>query len=152
MLLEKDPGKPSRARGWQPALFYKLRWRQGRRQCVRYLGQDPVRAEQPDVHLGVFIADGRVREKSERLVGSDALLDGGQLVGIGDRPQPVAAPVARGGLDQPAVPTPAIDALIQIVKSMSGKTFAAEARTLDRMGLSGKDAAGIRNALERGFA
>jgi opine dehydrogenase len=50
------------------------------------------------------------------------------------------------------VPTPAIDALIQIVKSMSGKTFAAEARTLDRMGLSGKDAAGIRNVLERGFA
>jgi opine dehydrogenase len=50
------------------------------------------------------------------------------------------------------VPTPATDALIQIVKSMTGKTFAAEARTLERMGLAGKDAAGIRNVLERGFA
>jgi hypothetical protein len=30
------------------------------------------------------------------------------------------------------VPTPAIDALIQIVKSMSGKTFATEARTDER--------------------
>jgi opine dehydrogenase len=49
------------------------------------------------------------------------------------------------------VPTPAIDALIQVVKSMSGKTFATEARTLDRMGLTGKDAAGIRNVLERGY-
>ncbi len=50
------------------------------------------------------------------------------------------------------VPTPAIDALIQIVKSMSGKTFATEARTLERMGLAGKDAAGIKGVLERGFA
>jgi opine dehydrogenase len=49
------------------------------------------------------------------------------------------------------VPTPAIDALIQIVKSMTGKTFAEDARTLERMGLAGKDAAGIKQVMEHGF-
>jgi opine dehydrogenase len=49
------------------------------------------------------------------------------------------------------VPTPAIDALIQIVKSMSGKTFVEEARTLERLGLAGKDAAGIKDVMEHGF-
>jgi opine dehydrogenase len=49
------------------------------------------------------------------------------------------------------VPTPAIDALIQIVKSMTGKTFAEDARTLERMGLAGRDAAGIRQVMEHGF-
>ena len=39
------------------------------------------------------------------------------------------------------VPTPAIDALITLVRAMTGKDFAAEARTLERMGLAGMRAA-----------
>jgi opine dehydrogenase len=50
------------------------------------------------------------------------------------------------------VPTPATDALIQICKSMSGKDYADTARTLERMGLAGKDAAGIKKVFEEGFA
>ena len=34
------------------------------------------------------------------------------------------------------VPTPAIDALITLVRAMTGKDFSAEARTLERMGLA----------------
>jgi hypothetical protein len=49
------------------------------------------------------------------------------------------------------VATPAIDALIEIVHCMTGKDYAAEGRTLQRMGLSGMDAAGIRRALTKGF-
>ncbi|HEY7579674.1 MAG TPA: NAD/NADP octopine/nopaline dehydrogenase family protein [Acetobacteraceae bacterium] len=45
------------------------------------------------------------------------------------------------------VPTPAIDALIATACVMADKDFAAEARTLERMGLSGMDAAGIRAAV-----
>ena len=50
------------------------------------------------------------------------------------------------------VATPAIDALIQIVRSMTGKDFAAEARSLDRLGLAGLDASQIRRILENGFS
>jgi opine dehydrogenase len=50
-----------------------------------------------------------------------------------------------------AVRTPAIDALIAIVRHMTGKDFAAEGRTLDRLGLAGMDAAQIRKAVEQGF-
>ena len=49
------------------------------------------------------------------------------------------------------VPTPAIDAVIRIAGIMAGTDFAASARTLDRMGLAGKDAAGIRRVVEQGF-
>ena len=35
------------------------------------------------------------------------------------------------------VPTPAIDALVELARIMTGKDFAAEARTLARLGLSG---------------
>ena len=38
------------------------------------------------------------------------------------------------------VKTPAIDALIKIVRSMTGKDFAAERRTLERLGLAAMDA------------
>jgi opine dehydrogenase len=50
------------------------------------------------------------------------------------------------------VPTPRIDALLEIARVMAGKSFAAEARTLDRMGLAGMNAAQIRRVVDEGFA
>jgi opine dehydrogenase len=50
------------------------------------------------------------------------------------------------------VPTPAIDALVGVVRSMTGKDFAAEARTLERLGLSGMDGPQIRRVVEQGFS
>jgi opine dehydrogenase len=49
------------------------------------------------------------------------------------------------------VGTPAIDALIEIVRSMTGKDFAADGRTLERLGLSGLDAPQIRRIVDEGF-
>ena len=49
------------------------------------------------------------------------------------------------------VRTPAIDALIEIVRSMTGQDFAAEGRTLERLGLGGMDAPQIRGVVEQGF-
>ena len=49
------------------------------------------------------------------------------------------------------VRTPAIDALIEIVRNMTGKDFATEGRTLDRLGLTGMDAPQIRGVVEEGF-
>jgi len=49
------------------------------------------------------------------------------------------------------VSTPAIDALIEVVRSMTGKDFAEEARTLERLGLSGMDAPQIRTVVDEGF-
>ena len=49
------------------------------------------------------------------------------------------------------VPTPAIDALVAIVRNMTGKDFAADARTLARLGLSGMSAAEIRRVMDEGF-
>jgi opine dehydrogenase len=49
------------------------------------------------------------------------------------------------------VPTPAIDAVIVIAQCMAGKDFAANARTLDRLGLAGMGAAQIRQVMEEGF-
>ena len=49
------------------------------------------------------------------------------------------------------VPTPAIDALIAVVRGMTGKDFAAEARTLGRLGLSGMSAKEIRRVIDEGF-
>ena len=50
------------------------------------------------------------------------------------------------------VTTPAIDALITLVRAMTGKDFAAEARTLERMGLAGMNASQVRRVVETGFA
>jgi opine dehydrogenase len=50
------------------------------------------------------------------------------------------------------VKTPAIDALVAIACLMTGKTFAAEGRTLERLGLASMDARGIRRVVEEGFA
>jgi opine dehydrogenase len=49
------------------------------------------------------------------------------------------------------VPTPAIDAVVLLAQTMAGTDFAADARTLDRMGLAGMNAAQIRRALAEGF-
>jgi opine dehydrogenase len=49
------------------------------------------------------------------------------------------------------VPTPTIDAVIVMAKCMAGKDFAANARTLDRLGLAGMGAAQIRQVMEEGF-
>jgi opine dehydrogenase len=50
------------------------------------------------------------------------------------------------------VRTPAIDALIEIVRSMTGKDFAVEGRTLERLGLNGMDASQIRRVMDEGFS
>jgi len=42
---------------------------------------------------------------------------------------------------------PAIDAFIEIAPDVTGKDFAAEGRTLDRLGLGGIDAAQIRRGV-----
>jgi opine dehydrogenase len=49
------------------------------------------------------------------------------------------------------VRTPTIDALIEIVRNMTGKDFAAEGRTLHRLGLTGMDGPQIRGVVEEGF-
>jgi opine dehydrogenase len=49
------------------------------------------------------------------------------------------------------VATPAIDAVIQMAQALAGSDFTGSARTLDRLGLAGLDAAGIRRALAEGF-
>src|SRR5205823_11429416 len=48
-------------------------------------------------------------------------------------------------------PTPAIDGVIRLAMILAGSDFAATARTLDRMGLAGMDAAQIKRTLEEGF-
>ena len=50
------------------------------------------------------------------------------------------------------VKTPAIDALVELVRSMTGRGFAAEARTLERLGLSGMDGPQIRRVMDEGFS
>jgi opine dehydrogenase len=60
---------------------------------------------------------------------------------------PMSALAAAAG-----VRTPAIDALVEIVRSMTGKDFAAEARTLERLGLSGMHGAQVRRIVEEGFS
>jgi opine dehydrogenase len=49
------------------------------------------------------------------------------------------------------VETRAIDALVGVVRNMTGKDFAAEARTLERLGLGGMDASQIRRVVEEGL-
>jgi len=61
--------------------------------------------------------------------------------------------VPMSALGVPAgVPTPAIDALMTIVRSMTGRDFAAEGRTLESLGLSGMGAAEIVRVMNEGFA
>ena len=49
------------------------------------------------------------------------------------------------------VPTPAIDALVEVVRNMTGRDFASEARTLDRLGLSGMGPTEIQRVMDEGF-
>jgi opine dehydrogenase len=49
------------------------------------------------------------------------------------------------------VPTPAIDALVTLVRAMTGRDFASEARTLDRMGLGGMSASEVRRVVDEGW-
>jgi len=49
------------------------------------------------------------------------------------------------------VPTPAIDALVELARIMTAEDFAAEARTLARLGLGGMSAAQIRRVMDEGF-
>jgi opine dehydrogenase len=49
------------------------------------------------------------------------------------------------------VPTPAIDAIVEVARRMTGKDFAAEARTLARLGLSGMSATEIGRVMDEGF-
>jgi opine dehydrogenase len=49
------------------------------------------------------------------------------------------------------VPTPRIDAVIELAQTLAGTDFAATARTLDRMGLDGMDVAQLRRTLVQGF-
>ena len=49
------------------------------------------------------------------------------------------------------VPTPAIDALVELARIMTGVDFAAEARTLARLGLSGMSATEICRVIDEGF-
>jgi opine dehydrogenase len=50
------------------------------------------------------------------------------------------------------VRTPVIDAVVEVVRSMTGKDFAAEGRTLERLGLSGMDGPQIRRVVDEGFS
>jgi hypothetical protein len=49
------------------------------------------------------------------------------------------------------VPTPRIDAVIELAQTLAGTDFAETARTLGRMGLAGMDAARIRRTVVEGF-
>jgi len=49
------------------------------------------------------------------------------------------------------VSTPAINALVELARKMTGKDFAAEARTLERLALSGMDAPQVRRVMDEGF-
>jgi opine dehydrogenase len=49
------------------------------------------------------------------------------------------------------VPTPAIDAVIKLAQTLAGSDFAGDARTLDRMGLTGMDGGQIKRVLAEGF-
>ena len=51
------------------------------------------------------------------------------------------------------VGTPAIDgALVELVRKMTGNDFAAEGRTLERLGLSGMGGPQIRRVMDEGFS
>jgi opine dehydrogenase len=59
---------------------------------------------------------------------------------------PMSALGAAAGL-----PTPAIDAVVEIARRMTGRDFAAEARTLARLGLTGMSAPEIGRVMNEGF-
>jgi len=64
---------------------------------------------------------------------------------------PVGLMPMRALAEAAGVPCPAIDAVIRLASILAGTDFGADARTLDRMGLAGMDAATIRQTLAEGF-
>ena len=50
------------------------------------------------------------------------------------------------------VGTPAINALVEVVRSMTGKDFAAGARTLESLGLSDMNGPQVRRVMDEGFS
>jgi opine dehydrogenase len=60
---------------------------------------------------------------------------------------PIRALGTAGG-----VATPTLDALIHVSCVAAGRDFATEARTIERLGLSGQDASQIQSTVENGFA
>ena len=59
---------------------------------------------------------------------------------------PMAAIGKAAGVSMSATQT-----LIDMAKLMTGNDYAITGRTLEMMGLAGKDAAGIRQIVEQGF-
>ena len=49
------------------------------------------------------------------------------------------------------VPTPRIDAVVELACTLAGDEFSDTARTLERMGLAGMDARGIKRVVADGF-
>ena len=49
------------------------------------------------------------------------------------------------------VAMPAMQTLIDFTSLMTGDDYAKNARTIERMGLAGKDVAGIRKIVDQGF-
>jgi opine dehydrogenase len=64
---------------------------------------------------------------------------------------PVGLVPMRALGDAAGIAAPAIDAVIKLAQTLAGTDFAADARTLDRMGLAGMDADQIRRILAVGF-
>jgi opine dehydrogenase len=50
------------------------------------------------------------------------------------------------------VPTTVIDGLVSLARVAAGRDFAETARTRDRLGLAGMEAAQIRRTVREGFA
>ena len=68
------------------------------------------------------------------------------------RRRPATSLIPMSALGEPAGErTPAIDGLIEIARSMTGKDFAPEARTLERLGLSGMGTPQVRRVVDEGF-
>ncbi|MCC7107220.1 MAG: NAD/NADP octopine/nopaline dehydrogenase family protein, partial [Chloroflexi bacterium] len=51
-----------------------------------------------------------------------------------------------------SVPTPVIDGLISTASALAGRDFRAEGRTLERLGLAGKDIATVLEIVRHGFS
>ena len=86
--------------------------------------------------MGPYQATGTPKSLDHKFIAED--------VPTGLSPLRALARAARVG-------TPTLDALLVIVDRMTGKTFEQEGRTLERLGLSGMNAAGIRKTVQDGF-
>ncbi len=60
---------------------------------------------------------------------------------------PISALARAAGIS-----TPVIDGIVRLACTMAGRDFAAEARTIERLGLAGQDADQIRATVENGFS